>query len=262
MAVTAEKEIESLRIPFIGNITNRAIDQTKDQRFVNCYFDLITSAEGVKNYWMVKRPGYAVQSSPSAAATGRGCYSWEGSLYSVWGTKLYKGTTDSGITMTTSTGLVKIEPTRPGAGTPKLVFSDGVKIFTVTTGGTWATVTTNVPANTRDFVYLDGYGFVMKDTGIIYHHDLDDPATWDTSKNITMMMGNQTGVGLARQGNYVLGFSRGHQQSFYDAANSAGSVLTNVEQSYRAIGCAANDTIAFDEEEVIWVTQSPTGVLP
>src|SRR3981189_2778685 len=95
-----------VRIPFLETPHARDISSAKDLRFVNGYFEPIKNQ--IKNrldYFYTKRPGLSQNVRPSGgAATGRGVYVWKGNIYSVFGTKIYKGSTDLGVTLTTSTG--------------------------------------------------------------------------------------------------------------------------------------------------------------
>lgn len=138
-----DNDIEIKRIPFLGTPGTRgmavagAIDASKDQRFVNCYFwrlkNPVTNAEV---FFLVKRPGLSQNVQPSGTTgAGRGIYSWKSNLYAVIGTKIYKGTTDLGVTLRTSSGLVGIAETRAGAATPYLGVNDGTDLYLIATDG-------------------------------------------------------------------------------------------------------------------------------
>lgn len=261
MTGITQDDIQTVRIPFIGNPNNRDTVTSHDQRYLNVYFDVLTSVEGGKTYYMVKRPGGARFNNPSGTTgVGRGVYSWKGSLYSVVGTKIYKNTTDLGVTLSTSTGICGITEVRPAAATQYLCINDGAKLYCIATNGVVTTVTSNFPnPNTTDLLYFDTYLFTQDVNSIIYQCNTDDPTTWDNTKIITSQMFNGTGVGMAHQGNLILCFSNSHMQGFFDAGNASGSVLTNVEQVAQQIGCASQASIAHDENSVIWVCNTNTG---
>src|SRR3990167_10135253 len=90
-----------VRFPLIGAPTARST-ATKDQRYVNVYFDTVTNPiSSHKRTFVIKRPGLSNSTQPPAgAATGRGVYYWSGSggIYSVFDNKIYNGTTDLGVT--------------------------------------------------------------------------------------------------------------------------------------------------------------------
>lgn len=260
MAAPKSEGIQTVRIPFLGNPTNRDTVTTKDQRFLNVYFDILEGAEGAKAFFLVKRPGYSqLNQPPAGAAVGRGVYSWNGNLYSVFGTKIYKGTTDLGVTLTTSSGLCGITEVHPAATTQRLCINDGVKLYLIATNDVVTTVTTIPTPNTRDLIYFDRYLFTLKTDGSIWQCDLDDPTVWDVTKIIYAQMYNGIGVALGHQNNLVYCFSREAIQGFYDAANASGSVLSNVEQVAQQIGCSSKDSLFHDEQLMIWVTNSTTG---
>lgn len=131
------EDIETARIPILGSPGNRGTDQSKDQRFVNGYFwEIKNPITGKAITFFVKRPGLVANIQPSGgAAAGRGVYGWKGSLYSVFGTKLYKDTADLGVTIRTTTGLCTFAETRPGATTQYLCMTDGTDLFCINTSG-------------------------------------------------------------------------------------------------------------------------------
>ena len=215
------------------------------------------------SYYCIKRPGTARDIQPSAAAgTGRGTYFWPktSKKYSVVGTKIYSGTTDLGVTLTTSTGRVGFAETRPYAATNYLGINDGVKLFIISTTDVVTTVTTNFPTpNTTDLIYMDQYWFVLKADGSLWNCAADDPTTWSLSTFLVSQMMAGKGVALARIANYVLSFSDRHIQYHYDQANPSGSPFTNVEQAMQKIGCSVQSSLAQDEDSIWWIGNGYNG---
>ena len=260
---TDDSDIKTIRIPAIGSLLYRGTAASKDQRFVNGFFDVFKNSLTEKlSFYFNKRWGLTQTSGrqpTGGAATARGCYSWNGILYSVYGTKIYSNSTDLGVTLTSSTGLCGFAETRSGAGTRYLGINDGIKLFLISTTDVVTTVTTNYPTpNTRDLQYMDGYFFVLRNNGIHYHCTVDDPVTWDVTKFLTAQMYtadiDKAGIGIARLANYLVQFSDKHTQLFFDNANAAGSALSNYEQAVSQIGCASTDSIEQQEDRVIWVS--------
>jgi len=138
------EDIEIARIPFIGDQLFRATSASKDQRFVNGYFDIRKNPETQKtHYFFTKRPGLTQTGGTRPAAgnaAGRGCYSWNGKLYSVCGTKIYSGTTDLGVTLKTSTGLCGFAETRKGITTQYLGINDGINIYLINLADSVSTI--------------------------------------------------------------------------------------------------------------------------
>ena len=117
----ADEDIETIRIPSIGSLLYRGTAAAKDQRFVNGFFDVLKNPQTDKTYYYFNKRWGLTQTGgirpPAGNGTARGCYSWNGNLYSVYGTSIYSGTTDLGVTLTSSTGLCGFAEVRPGAGT-------------------------------------------------------------------------------------------------------------------------------------------------
>ena len=125
---------QSFRYPLFASVNFRGIDEGKDQRFVNCFPEALVNQEtGAKKYYMIKRAGYSLYSTPKGAGgVGRGLYSWNGKVYSVIDNGIYSGTTNIG-TIGTSTGWVSLVEMSSNAGTPYLCLSDGSKLYLIST---------------------------------------------------------------------------------------------------------------------------------
>lgn len=97
---------KTIRIPLAGNSQQRDTTSVKDQRFVNYVFETTkNSVTDTKKLFLVKRPGTELYSTPSvSAAEGRGAWYFNGAVWSVFGSTLYRNTT-SKQTLTTSTGM-------------------------------------------------------------------------------------------------------------------------------------------------------------
>lgn len=257
------------RIPFMGNPHARSNDGTKDQRFINCFFEPIvdplqtTALSRSLDYYTVKRPGTSQNINPAdGAGTGRGFYYWPltNTLYSIVGTQIYAGSTNLGVTLTTTTGKCGITETRPGATTPYLGINDGVKLYIISITNVVTTITTNFPTpNTTDLIFQDTYWFVLKTDGSMWSCNSDDPTTWNPANDIYAQMMAGNGVALARIANYTLLFTDRNIQYFSDAANPAGSPFSNVEQAMQKIGCQSNGSLAQTEDNMYWVGNGYNG---
>lgn len=327
------EDIETVRIPILGSPGNRSITASKDQRFVNGYFwEIKNPITGKAAYHFVKRPGLSQNVQPAAASgTGRGMYSWKSNLYSVVGTKIYKGTTDLGVTLRTSSGICGFAAVRPGATTQYLAVNDGTDMFlintsdqvivlnnkaitsssvanpsviaatghglvtgnrviirdhagstpdingtvytvtrindnsfsipvNVTVGGTGGTIGVVPTGTSGDLIYSDGYMFAFKTATLaLCSCDLDDPTTWDASKFITPQIYNGVGVGIAKQGNFILAFADKSVQAFYNNANSTGSPYSNYESAVHQVGASSAASIVSDEGMITWVGNHDDG---
>lgn len=125
---------KTVRIPLSGNNQQRDTISDKDQRIINYVFETSTNTTtGAKKLFVVKRPGTVLHSSPSAvAAEGRGCWNFNGGVWSVFGSTLYNGTTAK-ATLSTSTGICGATEFVNNAdyGKAGLFIADGIDAWTV-----------------------------------------------------------------------------------------------------------------------------------
>jgi hypothetical protein len=259
MSVQVPQQV--VRIPFLDEPNARSTTTSKDVRFINGFFEPIKNViKGKLDYYFIKRPGLSQNVRPTGgAATGRGVFVWNGNIYSVFGTQLYKGSTNLGVTMSTSTGLCKFAESRPGASTPYLTVSDGQALYCIQSSGTVTQVVTNLPANTRDVIYMDQYAFVLDSSCQLWNSAPDDPTSWDGVSFIIAQQYPGTGKGLCRQGQYICVFSEQHMQMFYDNSNASGSPLNNADDKVQQIGCVSTDTIQQLENQTLWVGNGQDG---
>ena len=77
----------TVRIPLVGSPTNRSSDLETDQRFVNCFPEMVQNpATENRQVYLIKRDGMKYNSQPSGGTgEGRGIYSWNSKLYAVIG---------------------------------------------------------------------------------------------------------------------------------------------------------------------------------
>jgi hypothetical protein len=251
------EDVQVGRIPILGVATHRGSVATKDQRFVNGFFEVLQNQLTQKtHYFFVKRPGLAAYVDHSVTAEGRAAFSWNGALYTAVGNKLYKNGVDLGATLNNSTGISNFAALRPQAASPRLCFTDGVDLWTITTGDAVVQITA-CPSNVGDLVYFDGYLVILNNSGEIQNCDLDDPATWNGTKVLSAIMAGGTQVALARMEDFLIVFQDNCFQTFYDNANASGSPFKNYEQGYKQIGCRSRTSVASDESLVIWVGAGP-----
>src|SRR3990167_5716694 len=128
MAKPTKTELQTPFIPFVGPTDLRGTG-TNGQRFVNVLLESLKNDQTNEIIFnCFKRPGLVNSTQPpGAAATGRGIYAWSGSgnIYSVFGDKIYSGTTDLGVTLAASTGRVWFAERHVATGTRHLIVSDG-----------------------------------------------------------------------------------------------------------------------------------------
>lgn len=251
----------TVRIPLVGSPTNRGANLNKDQRFVNCFPEVIqNSATGGQQIYLIKRDGMDYNSQPSGTTgEGRALHEWNGKLYSVIGDKLYSGTTLI-KTLTTTTGYVGMREFT--AANDYLVVLDGVKGYYISTTDVVTEITdAQFPTPHLPYpVFMDGYLFVQKTTGEIFNCDVGDITSWASTSYIVPESYPDGAVAIARQNNMLVALGVDSVEFFYDAANpTPGSPLGRNLQAIIQYGCASGASVAEEEGLVIFVAQSQTG---
>jgi hypothetical protein len=114
---------EPQRLPLAVKPSNRDETTNRDAKIVNGYVERVSE----RDIEVYKRPGYALFQNSGTAAAGLGSYNWNGDLFTIFGSKLYKnnvavsGTVDSSAIYAFTSTL---------GGNPQLVFQNGVKMYT------------------------------------------------------------------------------------------------------------------------------------
>lgn len=116
---------EPIRLPLIITPENRDNITTTDSRLVNCY---VERGRRKDEYHIYGRAGQLKFQQPSGgAAAGNGVYNWNGDIYSIFGSTLYKNGTNIG-TVDATNGVYRFSQS---LGSPtRLVLGNGVKAYT------------------------------------------------------------------------------------------------------------------------------------
>ena len=256
---------DTVRIPLVGNHTNRDSAATKDQIFYNVVIDGIKNTllgEKAENRIFVNKRGAFVADTTivEAGGAGRGIYYWSrtSKVYTVIANKLYSDTTLL-HTWTTSTGTCWF--TEATGSSDVLVVGDGTDLITVSTSDAVVDITDGgLPTTPITPISMDGYVFVVKSgTDELYNSDVDAPTAWTSGDFISAEMYPDNLVAIARHVNYVLAFGSFSIEVFYDAENASGSPLDRNESISFKVGLAARDTICQTDKRFFWVGQSQTG---
>lgn len=252
----------TVRVPLIGNPTNRGSSILKDQRFVNCFPEVVSNpiTEDKPKVFLIKRDGMQYNTNPpGTTGEGRGIHSWNSKLYTVIGNKLYSGTS-SIQTLTTSTGAVGF--CEFSAANDYLILLDGTKGYYISTTDVVTEITdAQFPTPHLPYpVFLDQYLFVQKTTGEIFNCDVGDVTAWQATSYLTPESYPDGAVAIARQNNLLTSFGVGSIEFFYDAANATpGSPLSVNDQAVIQYGCASGTSIAQEEGMLVFVGMSNTG---
>ena len=108
------------RLPLVIMPENRDSTTARDAKLVNCYVEKDTGDQ----YHIYKRPGMLVQSS-LGVATGLGMFNWQGVIYSIFGTTLYR----NGVSVGTIDGTAPYQFSACLGSQPKLFFNNGAAAY-------------------------------------------------------------------------------------------------------------------------------------
>lgn len=248
------------RFPFVGNPDQRTgASTTTDQRFVNFFAQGKKGVEGNKFY--LEQRGGLVYLQSSAAGEGRGIYFWNGSVFHVVGSTLYRNGTSLQV-LTTSTGTVGFQEFANATNQRSLIVLDGTSGWVVSTTYV-VTQITDVDFPTPHVVhsaYIDGYLVVAKSgTADLYNSNLNDPLVWTTGDFITAEAFPDPILAVCRQNNYVVAIGASTTESFYDTGAFPGTPFARNDAALQQIGTSAPDTLALVEGVMVFVGQTSTG---
>ena len=176
-------------------------------------------------------------------------------------TGLYVGQALSG------TGIpagARIQSLDSGAGTLEMG-SDSATATNATANGTGVTITrtpiakiidVDFPSAKGKFVFVDGYAFVMTESGRVYQSALNSITSWGASDYITANLSTDAGITLETYKNNILAFGTSACEAFYNAGNPSGSVLSKAEQNFFNIGAYNDGSVVNANDKVYWIGRS------
>jgi len=214
----------------------------------------IVETRGGKTY-ITQRPSIDVTENADthiSDARGRAIYYWPEttSVYVVNNDNIYKGSQSNSISTALTAGVTKCH--FRVLGTTLLVINPaGNELFTISNADSVAEVTdTDFPPKQTPavplaygMVVLDNYVFVLGTNGIIYQSDSKDVTSWDALAFLEAERDPDAGVYIAKHHDNIVAFGAGTTEFFYDAANTAGSVLSRRQDVSYLIGCSSGQSV-------------------
>lgn len=233
--------------PFLKELDSRGSDTSKDDDYVNIYFDAkVNRLTNEQHLYATKRSGST--SFIAAVGTGevRGMYYWEdqsklfvciqGNVY------VYNAITGSLLAtlaaFITTSGVVGFSEFLYDTGIVKLVVSDGSKLVTIDTSNVLVIgADADLPVHDPNIYYIDGYLLLLKtSTADFYNSDLNDPLAWTPGNFLTAEIVPDQATRLGRINNYLLMFGRKSIEYFYDAGIATGSPFQRNDTYVKYIG--------------------------
>lgn len=243
-------------------IVGSTASSSKDQRLVNAFPNqTANSITGQTIVEVIKRPGWAVNATPSAGNIGTAVHVWAGSsneVISAFGgtnSTIFKDTTNIG----TLTGLAThISDTLIGTTANVLIVTDANKGYFYPSGGAMTNINdADFPGNagetvTGGFASMNGYNYIMTLSGKIYNSDLNSISAWTSTSFLSANMEPDGGVGVLRYKNTIMAFGKESIEFYQDVGNATGSPLQRVDQGFIKLGVvnqycykALDDTVAW-----------------
>ena len=241
------------RLPLVAMPDNRDESTRRDAKLVNGY---VEKDEFTGDFHIYKRPGLAEDATLSESGNGLGCYNWQGDVYAIFGSSIYKNGVALTGSVNTAGGMYRWSSTL--GATPNLQFGNGAATYN-TDGSTFAAISgANFPTTTvKGIGYLDGTIYVMDSTAATIHgsDDLNDPVNWTDLLNVIEAQIEPDGpVALAKQLVYILALKEWSTEIFYDAQNATGSPLGPVQGAKINYGCANADSIQEMDGVLFWLS--------
>jgi hypothetical protein len=264
-ALTGALAIADIAIADVAICDNINQGSSKDFRALNCHQITVTDKVAQsKRLYLVKRPGFAANTTPRAGHIGNAIHVWTGQgtgtkVMSAFGNtnfKLFDGTTDKGD----GTGKATFITETSVSGTPTIrITSDDNSAWWWQDGGTLTKITdAQFPSNdsrtiTGPISALDGYDFVMDITGRIYNSDLNSVSAYTGDSYVTANSIPDVGVAAIRHRNTIIGFCKEHFDVFRNAGNPTGSPLGRVEELSQLIGLVNQHAVDTVRDTVYFV---------
>lgn len=298
MPAPQQTEKQVVRLPLVGVHTTRTVDDStssaggsgivglgvvgtmvvgrvattdKDQRFVNVIFEKITNPiTGVEKLYAIKRPGFAVESTPQAGSVGNAVKVWSSqgagtkviSSFGSTNSTIYDATTSQGDI--TGVTLFLDEAIIGGTSYILIVSNDGTMWY-LPDGGVLTEITdAQFPGQagktiTGRPVVIDGYLFIAATDGTIWNSDLNSISAWSATSFISAQMYPDQCVGLSRYKNQLVAFGKDTIEFFHITPNATGSPLERTDNGFIRLGCASQKGYIQLEDTLAWISASDRG---
>lgn len=246
------------RLPLILEPENRDEHTGKDAKLINGY---VEKNNKTGEYWIFKRPGL-LQTGITQTGVGLGVYNWQGDIYAIFGTTLYKNDIDIG-TVNAAGGVYRFASSL--GTTPRLQLGNGLVAYNWDNSTLTQISGPNFPGNTyatagvKGWAYLDGTTYVLDQDAYLHGSDtapgMNRPDLWTDLLNLLgAQIEPDLGVFIAKQLVYVLVLKEWSTEVFYDAQNPVGALpLAPVQGAKINYGCVNGDSVQEIDGSLLWV---------
>ena len=261
--------MKTVRIPLVGSPHHRQFADsdtfpaisTLDQRFVNVIFKRdLNPLTGAQRLRVCKRPGTDTGTAATTDITGNPYCVTDVEPTSGGGIRLFgvwKTLADANKVRFSLTGVGYANPTVTGNagasralryGNSNILFwvvaavAANRKAFYNASAGEITDADFPIATIVGNFVYMDGYAFIMVGgTGRIYNSDVNDVTAWTSTSFLTTQTGND-GRGLALLRDKIAAFGGDYIEFYENVGNSPGSPLQQIDHlRLNGYGLAGDD---------------------
>lgn len=221
---------------------------------------------GQEHIYVSQRPGITLLHDASGTvsdAKGRGVYYWDATdaEYFVNNNTVYKNSYGT-VLGTITAGSRKCTFVEIGSHLV-LLDPENDEGWYITTGDALTQITDgDFPSTLADGgAQLDGYLFVMDETGLIYHSDSDDATSWNALSFIDAERENDGGAYLAKMTDHIVAMGKQTIEFFQDVGNPTGSVLSRRQDLSYNIGCVDGETVWRNADFIYFIGVDDRGSL-
>ena len=246
-----------------GVLANTAMLAGKDQRRVNCHYEITrTSIDTKPDIALARRPGVTIDAG-TYGASAQDQYLVARDPASVWNPTAWvfvkNGTANNVVSSAASTTIltntdyyprfwemtnvsgtnyivVQLQNSTSPSGTP------AQKVYYASAIGTWTEITDAVVialSHRGKMEFMDGYAFQADDRHRIYQSGINTLATWADTDYLTKSSTLDATQGLIKGRGHLLLMGTDTSEAFRNEGNASGSVLSRVKNTEHRIGLAA-----------------------
>jgi hypothetical protein len=257
------------QLPFSGAYNSRRASTTKDERYINCFF---TETGGRK--YIVKRPGWATNTTPAAGSIGTAILVWSSQgtgskIISAFGgtnSTIYDGTTSLGAITGKATGIAEFFI----SSTPTIGISSSDSTGWYYDAGATVAVPTKIadadfPGNAGKtlagtFCNIDGYTLICTTDNKLWASDINSITAWTANNYGATNAYPDPTVGAIRVKNQILVFGTQSLEFWYNAGLTP-FAFARSEAATVKIGACSADAITQISDVAFWCGSAPEGGL-
>jgi hypothetical protein len=254
-------------------VGNAARSSDKDVRIIN--WIPITVPDEVtqsKRFYLQKRPGFVVHSTPATGEKGAAIHVWSGqgagtkviTAFGHTNSTIYDDTTSLGAITGRCSGIT--ETTLSGVKTLAITSRDSTLWYYEESGTLTKVTDAQFPGNASRTLagtcaHLDGRVYVMDTGARVHNSDVNTITAWTADSYFTANKVPDIGVALVSHREMLIAFCARHFEVLRNGGLSNLSPLAREDQYCQSIGCMSADAITKVRDTVYWGGSSEEGIV-